>query len=498
MSDYPFTIVNYRNDPNLEELGRKIAASEHEHVLLVISAQPKGNPDLLQLRLLKRLAVTHQRTLSIATRNRRTIELAKSAQLQVFRSVGSAKRNRWNKQASDNSLLTLKPNSPPPQLPRQNRWFFPTVRDHPWWEWLSVVLAIIMLFFLPIFLLTSAQIEIQLEPVSYSMTLQLNGSTSVLSADLSGNFPVHEEYQILEIERQADSTGLLSLPEEFATGEIEVTNLSDEEFNIPRGLIVMTLDSPPVQFETTEDFLLNPDSENMIIQIKALSPGKLGNVPAETIQAVAGDTGAFLRISNPKATIGGANRRVSTPTEFDVSQLRAQLLQELETEALQSFTLYPNDTQTLVPDSVVIEEIIKEEAVPTPGETADTFNLSLRVRFRAWIVDTDDLLIPAAQLLAASLPANQTLLTDTVEIYPISAPVLTSDGVDWEVLIHQKSQPALTSEMLKNFAGGTKTKLINWLEEEYTPTSPITILTKPINGFWLPPIFERMELIIFP
>ncbi|MCD4752800.1 MAG: baseplate J/gp47 family protein [Anaerolineaceae bacterium] len=498
MSDYPFTIVNYRNDPYLEELVQKIVASEYEHILLVIPAQPKGNLDLLQLRLLKRLAVTHHRTLSIATRNNRTIELAKSAHIQVFRSVGSAKRNRWGKHVSDNDFLAHKSSYPPPHLPHQNRWFFPTIRNHPWWEWLAVILAIILLFFLPIFLLTSAQIEIQLEPISHSMTLLLNGSTTVFSADLSGNFPVHEEYQILEIERQADSTGILSLPEEFATGMIEVTNLSDKEFDIPRGLIVMTLDSPPVQFETTEDFQLDPDSENMIIQIIALNPGKIGNVPAETIQAVAGDSGAFLRIINPKATIGGANRRVSTPTESDLSQLRTQLLQELETDALQSFTLYPNDSQTLVPNSIIIEEIIKEEAVPTPGETADTFNLSLRVRFRAWVVDTDDLLITAAQLLTASLPANQSLLTDTVEIYPISAPVLTADGADWEVLIHQKSQPVLTSEMLKMFAGGTKPKLIDWLEEEYNPTSPITIHTKPINGFWLPPIFERMELIVSP
>jgi hypothetical protein len=260
----------------------------------------------------------------------------------------------------------------------------------------------------------------------------------------------------------------------------------------------MTLDTPPVQFTTTTAIQMDADAEPLLVSIKAVEPGKASNVAAEAIQAVVGEFGAAVQVINPQATIGGANRRVTTPTQSDVNNLREALLQTLQETAQNNFAAQLTESQTLVADSIIIDEVITEEVVPTPGETAEVFNLSLRVRFRALLVDTTDLIWPAQQLLTASLPKNQTLVENSLEILPVSEPVLDGDVVSWEVFLHQKSLPVLTQKTLKPFAGGTKIALIQWLEDTYSVTQPVTIQTKPINAFWLPPFYERMEQIITP
>ena len=211
-----------------------------------------------------------------------------------------------------------------------------------------------------------------------------------------------------------------------------------------------------------------------------------------------GEHGSSVAVNNAGAMFGGYNRFVNTPSENDVEELRTSLTSTLMSEAQSAYTTQmTEDGFVLLPETIQIEEVLSEETVPTQGEPADEFHMTLRVRFTAQYLDPSDLQQIAVQLLDADLEEGYTAKEDSLNITPIGAPIRNVDGsYQWMVFLYRNITPDLTQLDLQPFAGQSRRSLTIWLAQTFPGLESITIKSQP--GFWwrLPVLPQRLEVIV--
>lgn len=499
MTSFPTYSYYIRPDDLREDVIRKIATAEETRILLVFPARMRLHLRVLDLVLLRREAEHCSRQVAVATRNPLIRAQAQEAGIPSFATVARARRQMW---AMKGKLLPGKfpedgKRIPKAASPEQKR-YFPALDHRRWWEWGAFAAACLLLFFLVVFLSSRAEIMVHPAVGVQSISLTFTGSPKVLSADLSGHLPVREITLILDQEGSGTSSGTIDFPEEFAQGEVRLINLRDDSIDVPAGLLLQTTGTPPVQFQTLDAITLSSGEESaQIVAVQAVEPGESGNVSAGSVQAVTGILGADLSVSNPEAISGGVTRTVLSPTQNDVDDLRQQLLVDLLPQAREAFAADLDiEHDWLVPTSVNMNEIISEEVTPNPGETADRFYLTLRVRYTAWMVSTSDLETTALQLLTASLDPGQTSIPGTLEITPSAEPRLVNGEVRWNLMLRQSIQPSIDPAFLHAFTGKPDALLADWMHDHGDPYGEVNIVHHPAWWFLLPAFPSRMQLVV--
>ena len=119
---------------------------------------------------------------------------------------------------------------------------------------------------------------------------------------------------MLEAEDQTASTGWTQLPFKYAGGMVYLTNLTDEEVEIPNGTIVMTETKPPVRFKTLREVTVTSGKNSTTaVPVQAANPGSQGNLEAEKIQTIEGALGLQVSVINKEPTLGGADEEALQP-----------------------------------------------------------------------------------------------------------------------------------------------------------------------------------------
>ncbi len=261
------------------------------------------------------------------------------------------------------------------------------------------VLALLALY------LPSAHIRLALEKQPRQVRLEVWASLDVQQAQVTGGMPARTVTVVVEGQQQAFSSGQVWLAEDYAAGQVLLTNLGESSLTLPAGSVLRTLVEPPQRFELTGAVELPPgNGQTAQASVRALQAGVEGNVPAHAIQSLEGSAGAQVAVDNPDPLTGGSRRLAPAPTEADYKKAREQLLESLRQQALEELNSKLGEGDRLISTSLQLTEIQLEESSPAKGSAADVLLLTMRAEYSVWVVRQEDLARVARMALQATLP----------------------------------------------------------------------------------------------
>ncbi|HIQ11832.1 MAG TPA: hypothetical protein EYH29_03080 [Caldilineales bacterium] len=211
------------------------------------------------------------------------------------------------------------------------------------------------------------------------------------------------------------TTGLDDAPVGKATGIATFINKTSREIIVPEGAIVRTTFGENVRFRTLDEVTVPAGVGRQVqVQIEAVEPGLIGNVPALTINEIEGPLNISLRVSNPFNTEGGTVERVATVTQEDKDRLKNELLAQLQQQAYIKLgeNLRPGE---YIPPETVQTFVLAETYDRFSGEHADELGLQLQLLARGLAIDLDGARQLAERSLRESVPEDVHLLEETIQ-----------------------------------------------------------------------------------
>jgi hypothetical protein len=266
-------------------------------------------------------------------------------------------------------------------------------------------------------LVPSATITIapQAQPVSGTFHLQAN--TTYREADYEeGIIPARRVQVIVEGRGETPATGSISVPGEYASGEVVFTNRTDQPVTVPQGTIVRTSSGVTMRFYTVEDVQLPPALHGHArVGIVATDPGPVGNVRALTINAVDGEIARYVNVLNNVGTVGGAYTQVPVVSYQDFDKLQADLARQLQDEAYERLVSELEAGEFIPVDSLDVQ-IMSREFDQVVNEQSDVLSAQMKVVVGGTAVDGIALQLMAAHLLEEGAGRDMRILMDSLEI----------------------------------------------------------------------------------
>lgn len=490
------TIIQLETHDDYVTVRDRLAFAKSERVVLIWPEEGILTR-LLDLVLLQRAARQEGQLLGLVTRNPEVTKNAEELGIPVFRNQKRALRGTWRRKPQKMRLMRPRRNFLPPAV--ELRKIQPS-RGYPIIHWFPRLiifsLAILSIFSLIFVLIPAATIYLPLETSTQEMPVSIWLSPDLTASTLAGGVPVRVDNVIIEKEGEIASTGWISKPDKPALGEIAATNLTEESYVIPKGMVVLTSGSEPVRFLTTQSVTLAAGvGQTIIVKIQAEQAGMVGNVPADYIRAVEGLAGLNISVNNPTATSGGSNKTVRAPAEADVEKLQQQLKNEMFDQAEEILRGYNIEGAYVIPQTVRISQVIEEERVPEVGQSGDTLRLHLKAEFEGWVVMAEDLLSVARNILDANLPANMIGVEQSGSWQMGDTFTVEENGLRGNMVMKRRMIPVIDIKELTKMVMGKKVKSIKeMLLEQYSLVGEPIILTNPGWWPWMPVIDSQIKV----
>lgn len=267
---------------------------------------------------------------------------------------------------------------------------------------------------------------------------------------------------------------------------------------IPAGTLVSTLGSDPVEFITiaTGDVVVKPN-RTVSLEAQAVKPGSAGNLAAGSLVVLDAQLGSRLTVTNPKATYGGADVMIPSPSQPDVDLLRRQLTRQLEQKALDQLEAQLPAGDILLRPSVETLEILQESSHPAVGEPGNQLELSLRLRVQAQAITHAALLGLVSPIMDLSVSPGYSSLPGTLTITPVENQSLRPDGtihllVNASRLLQADISPGQLSGMLRGLS-------VAQAQEQLSAQAPLAdqASINLVPAWWprLPFIPMRIEIV---
>ncbi len=248
--------------------------------------------------------------------------------------------------------------------------------------------------------------------------------------------PIYQESITLEGRGSLTTTGEIEISDRYARGEVIFTNLTDDPITLPQGLIIATLDEPPLRYLTLEDvFLEGQLNYSSTARIQAVTPGIDHNVPSFSISAIEDPQGLNLQVVNLQPIIGGSYITANSPTEDDQRRLFDQILEDLLESALAEISDSLGEEDILLSKTMEVIEIQQESYTPAVGEPSDEISLILRIEFASFVVRGSDLDTLGRQVLQANIPVGYRTIEDTFQVQNLNSPIFTNQTTaTWDLM----------------------------------------------------------------
>jgi hypothetical protein len=232
-----------------------------------------------------------------------------------------------------------------------------------------------------------------------SFELVLTPDSRVIAS--SSSIPARRWTQTLDGDLRQTTTGSALVPSARASGTVLVRNLTSEDQVVPAGTGLRTADG--VRFLTLSEAALaaGVDGQNTV-DVEAVEPGELGNVPAGAISAMEGSLGLLVTVANPQATEGGASAPRPGVSSRDLERLTEALTRQLLQEARSSVEAGLAAGERIAPESLRAVRVISSEAEPAVGQPGDSLRLRMRLEVEAVLYQDADLQAYAETVLAES------------------------------------------------------------------------------------------------
>ena len=272
---------------------------------------------------------------------------------------------------------------------------------------------------------------IKLEPISQaqSVVLPVTASPSVQSVLITGSLPAHEITITVSGQQAAQITSKTSIPQDKASGIVRFTNLSQSDLSIPAGTVVFGIEPETVRFVTLNDTHL-PGNINAVVEvpIEAMEGGEAGNLPADAIQAVNGNLGLSISVTNPEPTSGGSDRLAVAPADSDRQRVHEVLTGSLQTQAQNQLSDSLGGQDLLLTNTLKMGQVLGETYDPPAGQPGNLLTLSMCVEYSAQYITGADLTQLAQATLNASLPEGFGPVPGTLAFHAVQTPIVDESG----------------------------------------------------------------------
>ena len=476
----------------------KMNWSKTPRILLVLPRRRKFDLNLLDLKLLQRHAHSLGAELGLVTKSQKIIRTAKTLGIPVFANNLAAQRETWT--PTQHPLPQKKHRSRKKLRARQahfhqeeSAW-----RKHPLARQGSFALATLALLALAFAFIPTARVEIQPKKRVQSISIPVRADLNVSEVFLSGSIPAYRLRATLPEESSLPASGRVAIPAQVARGSVVFRNLTDNPVRIPAGTVVRSVDDETLRFVTLEDAEVAAEVDAEVeVPVKSLVFGKRGNLPPNTLQAIEGETGFWLAVTNPEPTGGGSDNYVSAPTAQDREDLRTSLMARFYKDAEKKIRQELQAGDVIFPDSMSEIEILEESYDPPAGETGDRLTLKMRASVDVLYAKETDMRQLAESALAASIPAGYAPEPNSLRIVSLGDFESQAEGITaWQMRVEQELRPKISpSQVAALVQGHRMDAAAKLLEEKYDLETPPTISVSPSWWQWLPLAPFRIEVI---
>jgi hypothetical protein len=413
-------VIYLDHDDDLPAIRHLLEGAQAKQVLLVL---PKGYQPLrdpLNLRVLRRSAEDLALDIVLVTRDGRTRQMAGDEGIAFVSTVRKGKRGRWRtgsprrssaEQAAVDRMAGLRAG-------QGDRGYSDRAI-----VWASRFVGLLLFVFLMLLILGLGALLIPEAKVTLVPFRQPVETALQLRADPEVSRPNTASLTIPArvLEVQVERTGQIATvskrdaPDAPAIGVVTFINQTVAPQEILTDTLVRTSTGTTVRFKTVTTATLESGvGSRAEVQIEALVPGPVGNVPEATINEVE-SPGLRGKVSviNPAPTEGGGVKQVGVVTRADMDRLKAQLYEELQQQAFLELKSQLNEQEFLPPESLTYE-IMSETYDQFLDTEADVLHLVMRILARGTAVDQANANLMAYESLQERIPPTYALESEEV------------------------------------------------------------------------------------
>jgi len=456
----------------------------------------------LDLVLLQRHAYSLGAQMALVTTDPEVKDNAIELKIPVFQDLRQAQNMRWR--VTRRRRLRPQRLAPRPDLSALRAEAHlpnPAWRDKPLTRLGFFSLGVLSFLAIVAMLLPGAKITLIPKTQLQEISLTVSASPANQVINLTGQIPAHYTNIIVEGRDNITSTGSIMVPEDFSSGYVRFTNLTENEVPIPTRTILATLNrygQEVIRYQTTSEGRIPAGiGKSTSLPVQALLPGSIGNLPADSLVAIEGSLGLQMSATNQLPTSGGSDRLAPSPTRENYQQLYNNLIKTLQKPALKELqaSLTPGDIP--ITSTLVLSNTLKKVYDPPQDQDDKTvpatlLNLTLRLEFRVMIVAGQDLQSLAIRILDANLPAGFQALPESLLVENLTPPKPGNQGtINWQIHAQRMLKATLDETKAVGIAVGLPFKQVGQALYSALPLgSPPAIILTPA---WWP----RMPLLPF-
>jgi hypothetical protein len=492
------TVIQIDPHDDLVSIKDKMSWVKSARILLILPAKYNPFENELSLKIIQRYALELGSIVGLVSRNRQLNEVAENLGIPYFSSTVKAEKDGWFQKKSSipyekrfvkglQNIISEKEN-----VPKDSGKADPSTLA----KIISLLLVMCAFIGMVVFIFPSAIITIYPIVNTQEVTVDFFADQQISTVQITGGIPA----RLISIERDGlltkQSTGVVLIPTQKASGSILVTNLTAEELSIPANTVVSTKGDPKIRFQTTREMVLPGGDKNPVeIEIIALQPGLEGNVGTGSIDKVEGELGQLISVQNTSATNGGESLEVPAPSDADFDAIRAQLIEQLQKEAGKELSLIPQKGERLIDESIRIDKIVEEKRMTATNSPSDLASYQMNISFSGLVINTGDEESLAKMILDSSLPSTLIPLNTQILIRQIDRPTqIDNEGVVWRVnasrLVFDRWEEA---NVLKLITGRKIESAKNIINNSIPQVRSATIEISPEWWIWLPLMPQRIQ-----
>ncbi len=482
-------LVPLESHDDLISIRDRMSWAKTPRILLVWPKSERIPLRPLDLQVLQRHAASLGAQLGLVTRHRNVRRQAQALGIPVFNSTGQAQRKPWPERRLRRKRTRRLSNQELLEKRMQVRSTGETWRSHPFVRIGFFSLGVLAVLLMASLFIPHAQIVLAPETDTQSATLPILADPSVEAVFITGSIPSRELRVLVEGSQEAPATGRVAIPQNTARGMVTFRNLTDAPVTIPAGTVLTSTGLPGERFLTTEAGELEAGlQETVNVRVQAENPGATGNVEAGAIQAIEGNLGLLVTVTNEERITGGSDRMMEAPSERDMARLRESLLATLEDQALEEMKamLMPGDQ--IFHDTLEAGEIVEENFDPSLGQAGKNVNLSMRVEFVVSYASGKDLTELASTVLNASLPGGFEATQAPLDFEPLDDHATDERGITrWSLRVsRQLSKKMDPAHVIPLVQGRSTAAAVRRLNESLSLSSPAEVRLEPDWWPWLP------------
>jgi len=491
-------IIRLEHHDDAASIRDKMSWSKAARILLAFPRRRIPALRTLDLNLIQREAVRLGGQMALVTRDADIAANAATLGIPVFSSIPEAQRLPWSRPRQKKHID--KHENRLAVLITQREEFRPKAESASA-QWLRIsgfILGMAGIFTLVLFFLPTATITVDVQTLDQSLTLNLWASPDISSVTTNGGVPARMQTISVEGSLAAMASGTTTVADTQSKGNLTLTNMTDTEVSVPAGTVFLSETDPPNEFESLQAVTIPAGrGQSTQVDIMALTAGNGGNVGADTIKAIEGSIGLLISASNPEPTSGGSNHSLRAASEQDYNQLYDALLTTLSEEAIRKLTASMEGEQILIPSSLKLDKIVRDERIPLVGEPADTIRLNLNLEFTTLSVQKSDVERAVLMAMDAGLPYGYTAGTNGFRYSSETIPATDANGnVYWKMKALRTIAPVWNLEKsVKMLAGQPLSRAEALLADQVKMVGKPSISIFP--SFWkrLPYLPFRIHLV---